>query len=122
ESAYLDRAYLSPLNRGKGFEVNGPEAKKDGDKTILVITGNRISEDPAGAPILESINRYSRNKMELIELENRKVKPCIGCYLCDFKVEGVCVVKDEYEEIKKRMHEVDGIVYMGSCASGLVDC
>lgn len=122
ESAYLDRAYLSPLSRGDGFEVNGPEAEKDGDKTILVITGNRISEDPAGASIVESINRYSRNKVELTELEDHKVGPCIGCYLCDFKVEGICVLKDEYEEIKRRMHEVDGIVYIGSCASGMVDC
>jgi len=122
ESVYLDRAYLSPLCRGKGFEVNGPAAEKDGDKTILVITGNRISEDPAGASIVESINRYSRNKVELIELEDHKVGPCIGCYLCDFKVEGICVLKDEYEEIKRRLHEVDGIVYMGSCASGMVDC
>lgn len=122
ESAYLDRAYLSPLCRGKGFEVNGPEAEKDGDKTILVITGNRISEDPAGASIVESINRYSRNKVELIELKDHKVGPCIGCYLCDFRVEGICVRKDEYEEIKRRMHEIDGIVYIGGCASGMVDC
>lgn len=122
ESAHLDRAYLSPLCRGKGFEVNGPAAEKDGDKTILVITGNRISEDPAGASIVESINRYSRNNVELIELEDHKVAPCVGCYLCDFKVEGICVLKDEYEEIKRRLHEVDGIVYMGSCASGMVDC
>jgi len=122
ESAHLDRAYLSPLFRGKGFEVNGPEAEKDGDKTILVITGNRISEDQAGASIVESIRRYSRNKVELIELEDHKVGPCIGCYLCDFRVEGICVVRDEYEEIKRRMHEVDGIVYIGSCASGMVDC
>jgi multimeric flavodoxin WrbA len=121
ESAYLDRAYLSPLSRGKGFEVNGPEAKKDGDKTILVITGNRISEDPAGASLVESIRRYSRNKVELIELEEHKVGPCIGCYLCDFRVEGICVVRDEYEKIKRIMHEVDGIVYIGSCASGMVD-
>jgi multimeric flavodoxin WrbA len=121
ESAYLDRAYLSPLSRGKGFEVNGPKAEKDGGKTILVITGNRISEDPAGASIVESIRRYSRNKVELMELEEHKVGPCIGCYLCDFRVEGICVVKDEYEATKRRMHEVDGIVYIGSCASGMVD-
>jgi len=122
ESAPLDRAYLSPLSRGKGFEINGPKAEKDGGKTILVITGNRISEDPAGASIVESILRYSRNKVELIELEDHKVGPCIGCYLCDFRVEGICAVRDEYEEIKRRMHEGDGIVYIGSCASGMVDC
>jgi len=122
ESAYLDRAHLSPLRRGVAFKVTGREAVKDGDKTILVITGNRISEDPAGASIVESIRRYSRNKVELIELGAHKVGPCIGCYLCDFRVEGICVIRDEYEEIKRRMHEVDGIVYIGSCASGMVDC
>jgi multimeric flavodoxin WrbA len=121
ESAYIDRAYLSPLSRGKGFDVNGPEAEKDSDKTILVITGNRISEDLAGASLVKSIRRYSRNKVELIELQEHKVGPCIGCYLCDFRVEGICVLKDEYEAIKRRMHEVDGIIYIGSCASGMVD-
>ena len=121
ESAYLDRAYLSPLSRGKGFDVNGPEAEKDGNKTILVITGNRTSEDQASASIVGSIRRYSRNKVELIELEDHRVAPCIGCYLCDFKVQGICALKDEYEEIKRRMHEVDGIVYIGNCSSGMVD-
>jgi len=121
ESAPLDRAYLSPLSRGRGFDVNGPEAAKDGNKTILVITGNRISEDPAGASIVESIRRYSRNKVELTELEDHKVGPCTGCYLCDFRVEGICVLKDEYEKIKRRMHEVDGLVYIGSCSAGMVD-
>ena len=122
ESARLDRAYLSPLSRGEGFDVKGPEAKKDGNKTILVITGNRISEDPASASMVESIRRYSRNKVELMELQDHKVGPGVGCYLCDFRVVGVCVLKDEYEAIKKRMHEVDGIVFIGRCSSGMVDC
>jgi multimeric flavodoxin WrbA len=122
ESAPLDRAYLSPLSRGKRFAVNGPEAEKKGNKTILVITGNRISEDPAGASTVESIRRHSRNKVELMELQDQKVGPCVGCYLCDFRVEGICVLKDEYEAIKRRMREVDGIVYIGCCSSGMVDC
>ncbi|MCX5991564.1 MAG: NAD(P)H-dependent oxidoreductase [Chloroflexi bacterium] len=122
ESAPLDRAYLSPLSRGKGFDVNGPEAEKDGNKTILVITGNRISDDPAAASIVESIRRYSRNKVELMELQDHKVGPCVGCLLCDSRVEGICVLKDEYEAIKRRIHKVDGIVYIGRCSSGMVDC
>lgn len=121
ESTSVDRVYLSPLCRGKGFKVNGPKAVKNGDKTILVIKGNRISEDPAGASIFESISRYSHNKVELIELKNHKVVPCVGCLLCDFKEEGICVLNDEYEEIKRRLHEVEGIVYIGSCVSGMVD-
>ncbi|MGB3715666.1 MAG: NAD(P)H-dependent oxidoreductase, partial [Candidatus Promineifilaceae bacterium] len=117
----VDYKYLSPAYRGPGFDVNGPAALKDGDKNILVITGNRLEEDPANAAIVKAIRRYSRNSVEVIILQDRDVRPCTGCYLCDFREEGVCVVKDEYEAIKQRLHEVDGIIYVGTCASGVVD-
>jgi multimeric flavodoxin WrbA len=118
----VERRYLSPSYRGSGFCVDGPAAPKDRDKTILVITGHRLEEDPANAAVAEAIRRYSRNQVEVIALQDRDVGPCVGCYLCDFREEGVCVLKDEYEAIKQRLHEVDGIVYAGTCASGLVDC
>jgi multimeric flavodoxin WrbA len=118
----LERRYLSSRYRGPSFAADGPAAPKDGEKTVLVITGHRLAEDPANAAVVESIRRYSRNQVEVIALQERDVGPCVGCYLCDFREEGVCVIKDEYEAIKQRLHEVDGIVYVGTCASGLVDC
>jgi multimeric flavodoxin WrbA len=114
--------YLSPTYRGPGFAVDGPPAPKTGDKTILVLTGNRLSEDSANASVVESIRRYSRNSVEVIELQDRQVGPCVGCYLCDFHGDGVCVLKDEYEAIKQHLHQVDGIVFVGTCACGMVDC
>jgi multimeric flavodoxin WrbA len=118
----VERLYLSSTYRSSGFVVDGPPASKTGDKTILVLTGNRLSEDSANASIIESIHRYSRNNVEVIELQDRHVGPCVGCYLCDFNGDGICVLKDEYEAIKQRLHEVDGIVLVGACASGMVDC
>jgi multimeric flavodoxin WrbA len=117
----VEQKYLAPISRGHEFPVNGPPTPKTGDKTILVITGNRLTEDPANASIVESIKQYSKNSIEILELKDHDVGPCIGCYLCDFRVEGVCVLKDEYETIKQRLHQVDGIVYIGTCASGMVD-
>jgi multimeric flavodoxin WrbA len=117
----MDHKYLSPVHRGPGFSVNGPAALKDGNKTILIITGNRLVEDPVIAAIVEAIHHYSRNEVEVVVLQDRSVGPCVGCYLCDFREAGICVVKDEYETIKQRMHEVDGLVYVGTCASGVVD-
>lgn len=118
----VERRYLSPMHRGPGFPVDDTAVPKTGDKTILVITGNRLSEDPANASVIESIRYYSRNSVEVIELQDRQVGPCVGCYLCDFHEDGVCVLKDEYEAIKQRLHQVDGIVLVGTCASGMVDC
>jgi multimeric flavodoxin WrbA len=118
----VERRYLSSTYRGPGFAVDDHPASKTGDKTILVLTGNRLSEDPANASVIESIHRYSRNSVEVIELQDRHVGPCVGCYLCDFNGDGICVLKDEYEAIKQRLHQVDGIVFVGTCASGMVDC
>ena len=118
----VERKYLSSIHRGQGFALSVPPVQKTGDKTILVITGIRLAEDSANASVVESIRRYSRNNVETIELQDRNVGPCVGCYLCDFRVEGICVLKDEYEAIKRRLHEVDGVVLIGTCASGMVDC
>lgn len=117
----VEHKYLSPAYRGQGFPVDGLPAPKTGNKTILVVTGNRLSEDPANASVAESILRYSKNSVEILELQDHNVGPCIGCYLCDFREAGLCVIKDEYEVIKRRLHQVDGIVYVGTCASGMVD-
>ena len=118
----VERGYLSCTCRGPGFAVDDSPASKTGDKTILVLTGNRLSEDSANASVIESIHRYSRNSVEVIELQDHHVGPCVGCYLCDFNGDGICILKDEYEAIKLRLHQVDGIVFVGTCASGMVDC
>jgi multimeric flavodoxin WrbA len=117
----VEYKYLSPAYRGPALSVDSLPTQKTGNKTILVITGNRLAEDPANASIAESIRRYSRNSVEILELQNHNVSPCIGCYLCDFQEAGLCIIKDEYEAIKQRLHQVDGIVYIGTCASGMVD-
>ena len=117
----VEHKHLSPAYRGHEFSVNGLPAPKTGNKTILVITGNRLTEDRANASIVESIRRYSKNSVELVELQDCNLGPCIGCYLCAYREDGRCVLKDEYETIKERLHQVDGIVYLGTCASGMVD-
>jgi multimeric flavodoxin WrbA len=116
----VDHKFLSPTFRGEGF-ATGPTVSKSGDKTILVLTGNRLSEDLANASIADAIQGYSKNIVEVIALQDHNVRPCNGCILCDFKVEGVCVLKDEYEEIKGRLQRADGMVYIGTCASSMVD-
>ncbi|MBW2131817.1 MAG: NAD(P)H-dependent oxidoreductase [Deltaproteobacteria bacterium] len=118
----VERKYLTSTYRGPGFSMDEPPVTKTNDKTILIVTGNRLSEDSANASVIESIRRYSRNSVEVIELQDRHIGPCVGCYLCDFNVDGICVRKDEYEAIKRHLHQVDGIVFVGTCSSGMVDC
>jgi hypothetical protein len=117
----LERECLAPSARGSGFPVGGPATKKNGKATLLMITGNRLDADPASASVAEAIRRFSRNTVEVIELEARRVGKCVGCLQCDLRSEGTCVIPDEYESIKQRMHEVDGIILVGTCAGGMVE-
>jgi multimeric flavodoxin WrbA len=117
----VDLALLSSASRGEGFQADWPQADKTGDRTILIVTGLPLAESPAAKSTVEAIARTSKNKVEVLELADHKVGRCIGCYLCDFRVEGVCVVKDDYEAVKARLHKADAIVLIGVSSCGLVD-
>jgi multimeric flavodoxin WrbA len=117
----LERRFLSATSRGQAFPVDGPAAAKTGQRTIAVVTGNRLSADPAAASLVEALHRYSTNRIETVELADRKVGPCVGCFLCDFREAGICVLKDDYDAIHRRLHEVDAIVWAGIASCGLVD-
>ena len=66
----VERKYLSSTYRGPEFSVNDHPASNTGDKKILVLTGNRLSEDPANGSVIDSIHRYSRNYVEVVELQD----------------------------------------------------
>jgi multimeric flavodoxin WrbA len=117
----VERRFLSPLCRGHAFPVDGPSARKTGKRTIMVVTGNRLSDDASATGLVESLRRYSVNSVEVVELADRTVRPCSGCFLCAFREAGVCVIKDDFDAIYRRLHEVDGIVYAGTSSCGLVD-
>ncbi len=48
----VERKYLSSTYRGPEFSVKDHPASNTGDKKILVLTGNRLSEDPANGSVI----------------------------------------------------------------------
>ena len=120
-SSPVDRTTLSSTGRGDAFPVDAAQTDKTGDKKILVVTGIPLAESPAAKSVAEAIARTSRNDVAVLEVAAHKVGRCIGCYLCDFRVEGVCLVNDDYEAAKARLHEADGIVLVGVSSCGIVD-
>jgi len=69
----VEHKYLSPTYRGWGFSVMAPRNRKRETRTILVITGNRLAEDKANASTVESIQRYSKSSVEVLELQDHNV-------------------------------------------------
>lgn len=45
-----------------------------------------------------------------LSLRGREIKPCVGCYACRNK-EGVCPLKDDFEQLRKEYLKADVIIY-----------
>ena len=49
----------------------------------------------------------TENDYELIETANMHISHCLGCNYCWLKTPGVCVIKDDYEPILKKINKAD---------------
>jgi len=50
-------------------------------------------------------------EVELVYLQDKKIKPCLGCFNCWLKTPGVCCQKDDAAEILEKMRNSDMGVY-----------
>lgn len=60
-------------------------------------------------------------KIEIIEAANLKISNCIGCNYCWLKTPGECAVKDDYEEILKKLTHTDKLVVISDTALGFIN-
>ena len=58
---------------------------------------------------------------EIVEAGERKISPCIGCNYCWLKSPGICSIKDDYEEILKKMIHADQLWVISETALGFLD-
>ncbi len=123
--APVERRLLSSAHPGEGFapEQSAPvePSEAGGDKTIVALLGGRLESNPAARDLVDAFRRGSRNGIEVLELGEHEIKPCVGCYLCGTRPEGVCVLKDDYAAVRQRLERADGLVYIAASATGLID-
>lgn len=86
--------------------------RKGGNTELLVKTA------------LEGAASLGEVDTELVLLHGKKIQPCNACAACWKKEQGVCVIKDDADEVIAKLVEADGIVmgtpvYFGS-ASALI--
>ncbi|MBN2532652.1 MAG: NAD(P)H-dependent oxidoreductase [Spirochaetales bacterium] len=117
------RRYISPVHFGNYFKLNKAKVEKRNNKSILVITGNKITKDAEALSIVEIVRNYSINKVELIEIEEYKISTCTGCLVCNSIIGHGCRFqkKDRFNEIIRKMEASDGIICIGHSSSGFVD-
>lgn len=58
---------------------------------------------------------------EIVEAGDMKISHCIGCNYCWLKTPGVCSIKDDYEEILKKIIKADDLWVISDTALGFID-
>lgn len=80
----------------------------------VILNGSNENENPLNTwekSIIESLENH-RWQVETVELRNKKLATCIGCFGCWIKTPGQCILKDEGQEICKAVARSDLLVLL----------
>ena len=70
---------------------------------------------------LQALTRNKGIEAEIIEAGDKKISHCIGCNYCWLKTPGICSIKDDYEEILKKIIKADDLWVITDTALGFID-
>jgi multimeric flavodoxin WrbA/mannitol/fructose-specific phosphotransferase system IIA component (Ntr-type) len=121
ESAPWPREALSPLAFGQGSAMPGTETKKTGNRRIVVVTGHRLDRDPAARAVCAILDQESENTVSLFAVEDSDVGACLLRQECLLRRDLSCPGDDGFPALRRQLLEADGVVFVGQCASTLVD-
>ena len=70
---------------------------------------------------LQALTRNKGIEAEIVEAGDKKISHCIGCNYCWLKTPGICSIKDDYEEILKKIIKADQLWVISDTALGFID-
>ncbi len=75
-----------------------------------------------GEEVLDQVNALITDKeVEIVETSDMKIAHCIGCNQCWLKTPGICAIKDDYEEIIKKLVETENLWIVSDMHFGFLD-
>lgn len=87
-------------------------------RMILVIDTTRLH---GGTEIIQELKKAGSHKYyERIDTTDLNISHCIGCNCCWLKTPGICVIKDDYEQILVKMIEAEQIWLIADTKYGFV--
>ena len=85
-------------------------------KTLVLNTlGKEVSEQ------IRTLLPKSGGEMEIVDTSDRKIAHCMGCNQCWLKTPGLCAIKDDYEEIIRKLVEADHLWIVSDTRFGFLD-
>ncbi len=60
-------------------------------------------------------------EFEVMETSDKRISHCIGCNYCWLKTPGICSIKDDYEEILRKLVHAEQLWVVSDTALGFLD-
>lgn len=80
---------------------------------ILVLNGSPRANSNSSA-MIEAFRQGAEekgNEVTVVEVAKKKIAGCLGCEYCHTEGEGVCVQKDDMQEVYPILQEADAVVF-----------
>ena len=75
-----------------------------------------------GKDYTEQITALIKDKeVEIVDTSDMKIVHCMGCNQCWLKTPGICAIKDDYEEIIKKLVETENLWIVSDTRFGFLD-
>ena len=75
-----------------------------------------------GKDYTEQITALIKDKeVEIVDTSDMKIVHCMGCNQCWLKTPGICAIKDDYEEIIKKLVETENLWIVSNTHFGFLD-
>ena len=75
-----------------------------------------------GNEYTEQVKTLIKDKeVEIVDTSNMKIAHCMGCNQCWLKTPGICAIKDDYEEIIKKLVETENLWIVSDTKFGFLD-
>ena len=81
---------------------------------ILVLNGSPKKQSDTmhlTNAFLNGMNKQSSNEVEIVNVIEKEIKPCLGCFACWKNLDGKCIQKDDQNDILKKIVEADVIIW-----------
>lgn len=86
-------------------------------KTIVI---NTLGKD-VDTGVLQALLCRKQGEMEVINTASMDIHHCVGCNMCWLKTPGVCMLKDDYEVILKKIINAGNMWIMSGTHFGFLD-
>ncbi len=86
-----------------------------------MLTGVPPADEPRVGAVVAGLERTLGRRTRVLDLTARRLDPCCGCYECNYRVEGDCILRDYYAEVLRELAAADVVVVVSTGAAAMPD-